>query len=91
MVDQFEELKNVTNKEDDNSAMALSHHGTIAPSRHDKIKPRSKQHRKPFYFDDNLNSLWIKFESQQLADGQRITFQGVVENLLEKYLKRNIK
>ncbi len=55
--------------------------------RKNEYSKRKFQHRKPFHMNNELFEKWKRYEGQQLINGRKITFQGVVENLLENFLK----
>jgi len=59
-------------------------------TRERKLKRRIEQHKKTFYMDDDMFKKWTRYEGTKLLEGEKITFQGVVEKLVKSYLKKNL-
>ncbi len=77
------EQKKLINNTNDNNSITLSSY--------DVIKLRINQHKKTFYMDDELFEKWKRYEGQQLIKGKKITFQGIVENFINDFLKTNLE
>lgn len=49
-------------------------------------KAKAKTTKLTFYMDRQTYLAWQKYKLEQLAAGNKVTFQGTVEQLLEKLL-----
>jgi hypothetical protein len=43
------------------------------------------------YLPKDIEKAWIKFESEQKLKGKRISFQGTIENYLQRLLREYLK